>query len=121
MIWIIAAVAVLATLAAVFAAVYLADALTGGRRVRVQGTPADLGLRYEEVQFLTADRLTLRGWFIESPGARATIVLVHESHTTRADRERNGIPLHISVIKTLDDLADDLGVARARPLNAVTA
>lgn len=39
----------------------------------------------------------------------------------RADRERNGIPLHVSVITTLDDLADDLGLPRARPLDSVPA
>jgi LDH2 family malate/lactate/ureidoglycolate dehydrogenase len=38
---------------------------------------------------------------------------------TRAERERNGIPLHESVIKTLDDLADDLGLPRPRPLEGV--
>lgn len=37
----------------------------------------------------------------------------------RADRERHGVPLHESVIQTLDDLADSLGVARARPVAAV--
>lgn len=44
-----------------------------------------------------------------------------KEYTARADREANGIPLHISVIKTLDDLADELGLAHARPLDAVTA
>jgi LDH2 family malate/lactate/ureidoglycolate dehydrogenase len=39
----------------------------------------------------------------------------------RAEREQHGVPLHVSVIKTLDDLADSLGVARARPLDAVPA
>ena len=68
-----------------FFAVYLADGMTRSKRHRVQGTPADFGLRYEEVQFLTADRLTLRGWFLESPGARATVVLVHDIEATRAD------------------------------------
>jgi len=82
-----------------FAAVYFADALTGGRRTRVQGTPADLGLRYEEVQFLTADRLTLRGWFLESPGARATVVLVHDSGATRADRERGLLRLQRDYVR----------------------
>ncbi len=38
--------------------------------------------------------------------------------TVRADREKFGVPLHISVIKTLDDLADELGVTRARPVVA---
>ncbi len=70
---------------ALFFACYLADGMTRSKRHRVQGTPADLGLRYEEVQFLTADRLTLRGWFLESPGARATVVLVHDIEATRAD------------------------------------
>lgn len=82
-----------------FAAVYFADALTAGRRTRVQGTPADLGLRYEEVQFLTADRLTLRGWFLESPGARASVVLVHDSGTTRADRERGLLRLQRDYVR----------------------
>ena len=71
--------------ATLFTAVYLADGMTRSKRHRVQGTPADLGLRYEEVQFLTADRLTLRGWFLESPGARATVILVHDIEETRAD------------------------------------
>lgn len=35
---------------------------------------------------------------------------------TRADRLAHGIPLHVSVIATLDSLADELGLPRARPL-----
>lgn len=88
MLWIALTLACVVALGLAFMALYVADALTGGRRTRVQGTPADLGLRYEEVQFLTADRLTLRGWFLESPGARATVVLVHDSGANRADRGR---------------------------------
>jgi len=99
MIWILGMAAFVAVLGAVFFAIYLADALTGGRRVRVQGTPADLGLRYEEIQFLTADRLTLRGWFIESPAARATVVLVHEVHATRADRDRGLLHLQRDYVR----------------------
>ncbi|MEX1022314.1 MAG: alpha/beta fold hydrolase [Dehalococcoidia bacterium] len=99
MVWIFIAVAALVALVILFAAVYLADALTGGRRTRVQGTPADLGLRYEEVQFLTADRLTLRGWFLESPGPRATVILVHEAGATRADRERGLLQLQRDYVR----------------------
>lgn len=84
----LAALAVFALLTVCASAVYLADDLTRCRRRRVQGSPADLGLRYEEAQFLTADRLTLRGWFLESPGARAVIVLVHDLEATRADLDR---------------------------------
>lgn len=99
MLWILLALAAVAALGLVFSALYFADALTGGRRTRVQGTPADLGVRYEEVQFLTADRLTLRGWFMESPGARATVVLVHECGATRADRERGLLRLQRDYVR----------------------
>lgn len=89
----VAALAVFMLLALCASAVYLADDLTRCRRRRVQGSPADLGLRYEEAQFLTADRLTLRGWFLESPGARAAIVLVHDLEATRADVDRRFMDL----------------------------
>lgn len=99
MLWMILALVALATFGLLFVAVYFADAFTGGRRTRVQGTPADLGMRYEEVQFLTADRLTLRGWFLESPGARATVVLVHESGATRADGDRGLLHLQRDYVR----------------------
>lgn len=66
----------------------VADRLTRSKRHRVQGTPADFGLRYEEIQFLTSDRLTLRGWFLDSPGARATVIVVHDLEGTRAGSDR---------------------------------
>jgi uncharacterized protein len=99
MLWGFLALAALGAAGLLFVAVYLADAITGGRRMRVQGTPADVSLRYEEVQFLTADRLTLRGWFMEAPGARATVVLVHEAGTTRADRTRGLLRLHRDYVR----------------------
>jgi pimeloyl-ACP methyl ester carboxylesterase len=39
-------------------------------------TPADLGLDYEEVSFLTGDSLTLRGWYIPSQN-QAAILIAH--------------------------------------------
>lgn len=36
---------------------------------------------------------------------------------TRAERRQHGIPLHVSVIKNLDDLADEFGLPQARPLD----
>lgn len=81
------AIAAIACVATCFAFA-LAEELTRSKRHRVQGTPADLGLHYEEIQFLTADRMTLRGWFLESPGSRATMVLVHDLEVTRADPGR---------------------------------
>lgn len=88
-----AALAVLLLLGVGASVVYLADDLTRCRRRRVQGSPADVGLRYEEAQFLTADRLTLRGWFLESPGARAVVVLVHDLEATRTDVDRRLLDL----------------------------
>ena len=85
MMWLTIAALAAASISVAFVAFYLADALTRSKRHRVQGTPADLGLRYEEVQFLTADRLTLRGWFLEAPGADATVILIHDIEATRAD------------------------------------
>lgn len=89
----VAVLAMFALLGAAVSIVYLADDLTRCRRRRVQGSPADLGLRYEEAQFLTADRLTLRGWFLESPGARAVVVLVHDLEATRTDTDRGLLDL----------------------------
>tara|TARA_Y100000588_G_scaffold346276_1_gene394166 strand:- start:1206 stop:2099 length:894 start_codon:yes stop_codon:yes gene_type:complete len=81
-------------LAYVSAAFYLADRLTHTKRQRVQGTPIDLGLHFQDVQFLTFDRLTLNGWFVKSPEARATVVLVHDRLGTRADVEQGLLKLH---------------------------
>lgn len=44
---------------------------------------------------------------VRLPGQRA--------FAARADRSVNGIPLHVSVIKTLEDLADSVAVARPQP------
>jgi alpha-beta hydrolase superfamily lysophospholipase len=66
-------------------ALYFAELFTRSKRSRVQGTPEDLGIRFQNVQFLTADRMTLTGWFQESPGARATIIVIHDREGNRAD------------------------------------
>ena len=86
MVWIVLAVLGALFVAHVGSAVYLADTSTRARRRRVEGTPADLGLRYDEVQFSAEDGVQLLGWFMESPGARATVVLVHDAEGTRSDK-----------------------------------
>ena len=68
-------------------ALYVADALTRSKQQRVQDTPASVNLRYEEAQFLAEDGAILRGWFLESPGARATVILIHDIEGTRSERE----------------------------------
>ena len=81
----IVAVIVVSAVALVAAALYFAESFTRVHRRRVEGTPEDLGLRYDDVQFDAADGISLRGWYLESPGARATIVVIHDIDGTRAD------------------------------------
>ena len=68
-----------------FAAFLLAETLTRTKRWRVEGDPRDMRLRHEEVTFPAVDGLGLRGWYLESPGARASMVLVHDAEGTRSD------------------------------------
>ena len=90
-------------------ALYVADLLTRTKRRRVEGTPRDLGLRYEDVQFRGADDLLLRGWFLDSPGARATVVLLHDAAGTRSDHAQGLLRLqHDYVRRGYHVLAFDL-------------
>ena len=40
-------------------------------------TPEIIGLDFEDVYFKTEDNVALNGWFIKSPGAKATLVFSH--------------------------------------------
>lgn len=99
MILVLVALGVFVTFGHLVAALYLANCFTRSPRRRVRGTPADDGLRYEEVQFHSADRVTLRGWFIESPGARAVVAIVHDGDSTRADPERGLLSLQREYVR----------------------
>jgi dienelactone hydrolase len=46
-------------------------------------TPADYGLTYESVSFITADGLTIRGWYVPSQN-KAVIIYLHSFGSTRA-------------------------------------
>lgn len=49
-------------------------------------TPADLGLKYEDVSFTTTDGLRLRGWFIPNRAEKAkTIILLHGYPADKGD------------------------------------
>lgn len=52
-------------------------------RAAVSGSPADLGLAFEDVRFPTADGLTLSGWYVPSRNG-AAILAVHGSNANRA-------------------------------------
>lgn len=73
-------VAPLALLALVYAGLsaYVATQATLVKRHVAEGSPADLGLRFEEVAFTSAapDPVPLRGWYLAASGTRA-VVMVH--------------------------------------------
>jgi pimeloyl-ACP methyl ester carboxylesterase len=86
-VWFSVAAATTLLITLILASVYCAELFTRSKRRRVQGTPETLGLRYDDVQFRAPDMTVLRGWFIESPGARAVVVMVHGDEGTRADSD----------------------------------
>ena len=62
----------------------VADRLSHPRRVAVAGTPAELGMQYEDVQFnSTGDNIPLKGWYIDSPGDKVILVM-HGRNNNRA-------------------------------------
>jgi len=69
---------VVASLAAVGLAVgvswWQTDAFLHPRRHPVVGTPADWGLDYRDVAFITVDGLTLRGWYLPSRNGAAILI-----------------------------------------------
>jgi pimeloyl-ACP methyl ester carboxylesterase len=109
MLWIVLAALFVLLIGHIAAAAILSSVLTRARRRRVEGTPADLGLRYEEIQFSSADGVALLGWWLESPGARATVVLVHDIDGTRSDRSLGLLTLQRDYLRRgLNVLAFDL-------------
>ncbi|MSP22484.1 MAG: alpha/beta fold hydrolase [Dehalococcoidia bacterium] len=87
MVWVVASVALGVLLLYGTTIFYCAEMFTRSKRRRVQGTPEDMGLRFEDIRFRAPDMTVLRGWFLESPGARASVVLVHSDDGTRADTD----------------------------------
>ena len=72
---------------------YAADLFTRSKRRRVEGTPETFGLHFDDVQLRTPDNVILRGWFLDSPGARATVIVVHDSAGTRSDQSQGLLAL----------------------------
>ena len=44
---------------------------------RIDQTPRDVGLAFDDVYFTTSDGIRLNGWFVPSPGARLTLLWSH--------------------------------------------
>ena len=65
---------------------YLGSSMTKTERVAVEGSPASLGLDYEEVSFSSrGEDLTLHGWYLPSLQGESVIIMVHGADGNRAD------------------------------------
>src|SRR5207302_4468320 len=70
---------------------YMADGLGHAQRAALTSTPADQGLPYERVAFLSAvDNIPLQGWFIGG-GGHQTILMLH-ARDGRRDDPTVGLP-----------------------------
>lgn len=97
--WLLIGSGVAVALAYGATALYVADLFTRSKRRRVEGTPELFGLRFDDIQLRAPDGLILRGWFLESPGARATVVLVHDGDGTRADPTQGLLQLQSDYVR----------------------
>ncbi len=65
---------------------FLGYSMTKVKRVPIEGSPALLGLEYEEISFSSRDEeLTLRGWYLPVEGSEQVIIMVHGADGNRAD------------------------------------
>jgi len=53
---------------------------------RLDATPEDAGLAYEDVQFVAEDGVLLHGWWIPHPAARGTLIYCHGNGANIANR-----------------------------------
>lgn len=52
----------------------------------IEKTPSSVALTYEDVFITTKDKLTLHGWFVPHPEAKATVLFLHGNAGNIADR-----------------------------------
>ena len=65
---------------------FLGYSMTKVERVPIEENPALLGLKYEDVSFLSRDdELTLRGWYLPAQNSEQVIIMVHGAEQHRAD------------------------------------
>jgi len=44
---------------------------------RIETTPQDIGLKYEDISFNTSDEITLKGWYVPANSSRGVVLLCH--------------------------------------------
>lgn len=64
---------------------------------RIELTPRELGLAFEDVYFAASDGVRLNGWFVPFPGARATLLWFHGNAGNISHRLENIQLLHDKV------------------------
>ena len=65
---------------------FLGYSMTKVERVPIEEDPAFLGLKYEDISFLSRDdELTLRGWYLPAQNSELVIIMVHGGEQHRAD------------------------------------
>ena len=65
---------------------FLGYSMTKVERVPIEEDPAFLGLKYEDISFLSRDdKLTLRGWYLPAQNSEQVIIMVHGGEQHRAD------------------------------------
>lgn len=67
---------------------------------KIKGTPADLGLAYEDVSFETADGVSITGWYVPCQDAREVVLFCHGNGGNISTRMEtitilNGIGLNV--------------------------
>jgi len=86
--WLKLGLAIIVALAIAFLAIsgFLGRSMTKVERVPIEGSPALLGLRYEDVSFSSrADELTLHGWYLPVENSEQIVIMVHGAEQNRAD------------------------------------
>jgi uncharacterized protein len=67
---------------------FVADQLSRPTRTAVVGTPADVGLQYEPVEFSSQiDGIPLKGWWMPAPGSDRGVIIVHGRNSNRSPRD----------------------------------
>jgi pimeloyl-ACP methyl ester carboxylesterase len=77
--WMVILLAILLAAAVLVVAAFFSGIVLHSRRHPIVRTPQEYGMPYQDVEFKSADGLTLRGWLIPAPSARTDrlILLTH--------------------------------------------
>jgi hypothetical protein len=65
---------------------FVTNRLTSTVREPTEQTPADEGLKFQEVGFRSTDGLALKGWWVPGEGSSRAVMLVHGLEGSKADQ-----------------------------------